>query len=87
MEDEDGIWLVLLTAGMACLVVGLLLLEDAAWYVRYAALGGRFCCRYSQSIEERRVRLRSEDANGVGIETVFRGTWAESANRAKLAIA
>jgi len=40
MEDEDGIWLVLLTAGMALLVIGLLLLEEAAWYVRYSALGG-----------------------------------------------
>ena len=38
MADNEHTWLVFLTAGMALLVLGVLLLEDGAWYVQYPVL-------------------------------------------------
>ena len=38
MTAEENTWLVFLTAGMALVVVGLLLLEDAVWYLQYPVL-------------------------------------------------
>lgn len=38
MAEEDRIWIVSMTAGMALTVVGMTTLETAAWFVQYAAL-------------------------------------------------
>jgi uncharacterized membrane protein (UPF0136 family) len=39
MDSGENAWVTLLSTGMALTVVGLLLLESAAWYVQYAVLG------------------------------------------------
>jgi hypothetical protein len=39
MDSGETTWAALLSAGMALTVVGLLLLDSAAWFLQYAVLG------------------------------------------------
>lgn len=39
MAEHDTTWLIPMTGGMALSVIGITMLETAAWFVQYTALG------------------------------------------------
>ncbi|MFP9059540.1 hypothetical protein ACLI4R_03295 [Natrialbaceae archaeon A-chndr2] len=39
MNDEDQVWVALLTAGLALAVSGMVVLDSASWHVQYATMG------------------------------------------------
>lgn len=39
MNDEDQVWVALLTAGLALAVGGMVVLDSASWHVQYATMG------------------------------------------------
>lgn len=39
MTEQDNTWLIPMTGGLALSVIGMTMLETAAWFIQYGALG------------------------------------------------